>query len=154
MIRPKICRHKVGNEGTANKLSRFTKIQFNFSPETNQLFVTSFELNPRHTNWEIKLTKWAISEADNVIDDRGGCGGHSPNNLRRPTQFSLSLSLLWFLLHYVMLLLVSVTSLGENSRLWQNFKSIWPLLSRLFSIRQNIDLTLAICKLLGRFSLL
>ena len=106
---------------------------------------------------QIEKLSWqseAISEADNVIDDRGGCGGHSPNNLRRPTQFSLSLSLLWFLLHYVMLLLVSVTSLGENSRLWQNFKSIWPLLSRLFSIRQNIDLTLAICKLLGRFSLL
>ena len=52
---------------------------------------------------QIEKLSWqseAISEADNVIDDRGGCGGHSPNNLRRPTQFSLSLSLLWF--YYIM----------------------------------------------------
>ena len=34
----------------------------------------------------------------------------------------------------------SVTRFGENSQLWQNFRSLWQISDSLFLIRQNLSL--------------
>ena len=55
----------------------------------------------------------------------------------------------------LVVVVVSVTRFGKISPLWHNFKSIGQIFASLFSIWQNVNLTLAKnVMLLGKFSLL